>query len=203
AGSGLDADLLDGQEGSYYTNIVGRLGYTPVQQGGGTGQGTNKIYIGWLSGALGLQVDSTNYASTWPINITGNSANASTVGGVALSGLVQTSRSVATGTGLTGGGGLSADLTLSVDSTVWRDGDQPTAAQIGSLYAGNVQGTIGTYAFALKKTAGSVNPGSTVAGTDLYWSNTANSAVLGIDTGTWRAMGVISNTNASLALRIS
>lgn len=30
AGSGLDADLLDGQDGSYYTNITARLGYTPL-----------------------------------------------------------------------------------------------------------------------------------------------------------------------------
>lgn len=30
AGSGLDADLLDGQQGSYYTNITARLGYTPI-----------------------------------------------------------------------------------------------------------------------------------------------------------------------------
>jgi len=29
AGSGMDADLLDGQQGSYYTNIVARLGYAP------------------------------------------------------------------------------------------------------------------------------------------------------------------------------
>jgi hypothetical protein len=30
AASGLDADLLDGQQGSYYTDIVARLGYTPA-----------------------------------------------------------------------------------------------------------------------------------------------------------------------------
>lgn len=38
------------------------LGFTPVQQGGGTGQGNNKIYIGWATDASGLkaQVDSTN-----------------------------------------------------------------------------------------------------------------------------------------------
>lgn len=30
AGSGLDADLLDGQHGSYYANIPARLGYTPL-----------------------------------------------------------------------------------------------------------------------------------------------------------------------------
>lgn len=32
SGSGLDADLLDGQHGSYYTNIIARLGYTPLNQ---------------------------------------------------------------------------------------------------------------------------------------------------------------------------
>ncbi len=31
--SGLDADLLDGQDGSYYANIVARLGYTPLDAG--------------------------------------------------------------------------------------------------------------------------------------------------------------------------
>ena len=38
------------------------LGFTPIQQGGGTGQGTNKIYIGWATDASGLkaQADSTN-----------------------------------------------------------------------------------------------------------------------------------------------
>lgn len=36
AGSGLDADLLDGQQGSYYTNIAARLGYTPVNRAGDT-----------------------------------------------------------------------------------------------------------------------------------------------------------------------
>ncbi|SFR79781.1 gp53-like domain-containing protein [Sphingomonas jatrophae] len=35
AGSALDADLLDGQHGSYYTDIVGRLGFTPFNRDGG------------------------------------------------------------------------------------------------------------------------------------------------------------------------
>ena len=30
AGSGLDADLLDGQQGTYYSNVTARLGYTPL-----------------------------------------------------------------------------------------------------------------------------------------------------------------------------
>ena len=47
------------------------LGFTPVQQGGGAGQGTNKLRIGWGPNTLLLQVDSTNFGSTWPINISG------------------------------------------------------------------------------------------------------------------------------------
>lgn len=55
------------------------MGWTPVQQGGGTGQLTNKVYIGWTAASkLALQVDSTNFGSSWPISISGDSA---TVGG--------------------------------------------------------------------------------------------------------------------------
>lgn len=38
------------------------LGFTPVQQGGGTGQGNNKVYIGWATDDSGLkaQADSTD-----------------------------------------------------------------------------------------------------------------------------------------------
>lgn len=62
--------------------IIAALGFTPIQQGGGTGQGANKIYIGWGSGAyankLALQVDSTDFGVTWPINVSGNAATATT-----------------------------------------------------------------------------------------------------------------------------
>lgn len=37
AGSGLDADLLDGQNGTWYTDIVARLGYTPLDLANYTG----------------------------------------------------------------------------------------------------------------------------------------------------------------------
>ncbi|MCW2391943.1 hypothetical protein [Sphingobium sp. B11D3A] len=36
AGGGLDADLLDGQHGSYYSNVLARLGFTPVNKAGDT-----------------------------------------------------------------------------------------------------------------------------------------------------------------------
>lgn len=60
SGSGLDADLLDGQQGSYYTNITGRLGYTPVQQGTGIGQLVNAIKIGWSGSRLKATVDNSD-----------------------------------------------------------------------------------------------------------------------------------------------
>lgn len=41
-------------------NKQDNLGFTPVQQGGGTGQGTNKVYIGWATEGLKVQVDWTD-----------------------------------------------------------------------------------------------------------------------------------------------
>lgn len=40
AGSGLDADQLDGRDGGYYTDIPARLGYTPLNSAGGKLGGT-------------------------------------------------------------------------------------------------------------------------------------------------------------------
>jgi len=48
SGSGLDADLLDGQDGSWYSNIIARLGFTPLNKGGDT-----------VTGALGVVGDLT------------------------------------------------------------------------------------------------------------------------------------------------
>ncbi|GMM59806.1 gp53-like domain-containing protein [Novosphingobium pituita] len=60
AGSGLDADLLDGQQGSWYADIAARLGFTPVQQGTGIGQLPNAIKMGWNGSKLQLTVDATD-----------------------------------------------------------------------------------------------------------------------------------------------
>jgi hypothetical protein len=37
------------------------VGFTPVQQGGGTGMGSNKIYLGWTGSILRAQVDATPF----------------------------------------------------------------------------------------------------------------------------------------------
>lgn len=61
AGSGLNADLLDGQHGAWYADILARLGFTPVQQGTGVGQTANAIKIGWSAGGkLKATVDSSD-----------------------------------------------------------------------------------------------------------------------------------------------
>jgi hypothetical protein len=75
-----------------------------VQQGGGTGQGSNKIYIGWLGSLLGLQIDSTNFGSTWPISVTGNADTATTATNV--------SGTVAVANGGTGTTSLTANNVL-------------------------------------------------------------------------------------------
>ena len=70
------------------------LGFTPIQQGGGTGQAVNKIYVGWAADSSGLmaQVDNTNYGNDWPINISKNAATvtklatARTINGVSFDG---------------------------------------------------------------------------------------------------------------------
>lgn len=49
SGSGLDADLLDGQHGAYYADVAGRLGYTPVNKAGDSMTGALNV-----SGAVGI-----------------------------------------------------------------------------------------------------------------------------------------------------
>jgi hypothetical protein len=79
--------------------------YTPVQQGGGTNQGTNKVYIGWSGNGLLLQVDVTDFANNWPISVSKNAATATrlatarTINGVAFDGTANISIPVTPDTG--------------------------------------------------------------------------------------------------------
>ena len=92
-GSGLDADLVRGVTPSAYglarlsdataaSALSGlgaqpALGYVPIQQGGGTNQSGNKVYIGLANVATGanhlrLQVDDWDFGAAWPITPTGS-----------------------------------------------------------------------------------------------------------------------------------
>jgi len=58
AGSGMDADMLDGHDGAFYADINARLGFAPIQQGTGIGQNGNVVKIGWNnSSRLSCTVD--------------------------------------------------------------------------------------------------------------------------------------------------
>lgn len=54
-GSGLDADLLDGQQSSYYTNVPARLGYTPLDSALFTGP--TIISLIWAVDGAGSGID--------------------------------------------------------------------------------------------------------------------------------------------------
>lgn len=68
------------------------IGFTPVQQGGGAGQSTSKVNIGW-GGSAGLKAD---------------------VDGTDLGSFVFASRQFTAGAGLTGGGTLGSDRVLAM-----------------------------------------------------------------------------------------
>lgn len=86
------AQLRDGV-GFDANAIKTALGYTPVQQGTGPSQTPAEVKIGWDGASrLRVQVDATDYGTSWPINISGNAStattaanatNAAAVGGVA------------------------------------------------------------------------------------------------------------------------
>lgn len=71
-GKAVDSAKLDGNNAAYYTDIVSRLGWKPVQQGGGVNQGTADIKIGNRASdsQLLLQVNDQDYQDTWPLTST-------------------------------------------------------------------------------------------------------------------------------------
>ncbi|MBB4007816.1 gp53-like domain-containing protein [Allorhizobium taibaishanense] len=79
-GSGLLAQVDATPMGALWTNAYveadpaarraklgaqANLGFTPVQQGGGTGQGVNKIFLGWDNTSLRGQVDYVDIGRIW------------------------------------------------------------------------------------------------------------------------------------------
>ncbi len=57
AGSGLDADLLDGQQGTWYTDITARLGYTPMDASTFTGANVISSMLTVDGAGSGLDAD--------------------------------------------------------------------------------------------------------------------------------------------------
>jgi len=63
-----DAQTFGGQLPAYYTDIVARLGFKPVQSGTGDNQLPNVLKFGW-DGAqyIRVQVDDLDFGNEWPI----------------------------------------------------------------------------------------------------------------------------------------
>ena len=61
-GTASDATKLNGQNASYYQQA---LNFTPIQQGGGSGQTSNKIKIGWSTNGLKAEIDSVDQGFFW------------------------------------------------------------------------------------------------------------------------------------------
>lgn len=194
AGSGLDADTLDGQNGTYYSDLTNSTGTLPNARLTGDYSFANLTLSGTLTGA-----------------VAGNASTATTA--------TNCSRSVLAGNGLTGGGQMNANRTLAVGQgtgivvnaadvavapEVWRDGAQPTTAQIDAIIASTALGAIGCYA-CVKPIITDVAEGATSAGSNLRYSNSSGASDgSGSLTGTWRNMGrLTSNANASVFLRIA
>jgi hypothetical protein len=58
--NGSTVPNLQSQINSLNSNKQNNLGFTPVQQGGGAGQGTNKVLMGWSGSRVKVQIDSTD-----------------------------------------------------------------------------------------------------------------------------------------------
>jgi hypothetical protein len=97
-----------------WTCIQGRTSFTPVQQGGGAGQGSNKVYLGWdgTNSLPRIQIDVTDQGDVAMVNQFTTSATSSTGYTTLPNGSV-----VERGQGLVTSGTLSVTLPLAYPDT--------------------------------------------------------------------------------------
>jgi hypothetical protein len=129
AGSGLDADLLDGQDGSWYGNIPARLGYFPANRAGDTFTGaigiagTLKVLSSPFPGSylqLNDGVQGIRLATTGGVIIEAP-GGASTTAALAVAGALSRGGFGVYDTGNDGAGsGLDADLLDGRDGEFYR-----------------------------------------------------------------------------------
>lgn len=63
-----DAPYMRRESDGTLVSLQPSLGFTPVQQGGGTGQLDNKVKIGWSNNGLKAMVDNTDLGNLWYSN---------------------------------------------------------------------------------------------------------------------------------------
>ncbi len=192
AGSGLDADLLDGQDGGFYTNIVARLGYTPYNAASvpaGFGANMDAVTLS-LADPDGARVGSS-YFSIHPNN--GNSGNPSYL--VTLAGGNVLGRGFQLSSGFGTGDMMMRSLPASW-TRVWTAGNDGAGSgldadlldgQDGSFYA-NIIARLGYTPANNTALAGIANPSDARVNLGLAPGNTARIA-LGFGTAAFNNYG--------------
>jgi len=209
-----DSTKFGGQLPAYYTNIIARLGFTPVQQGTGVNQLPNVVKIGWGAGStLLLTIDATDFGNVWPVSISGNAATASDSAklGGATADVNDTVNTIAKRDGsgylrakyfntthaVSAPGAATAIIYEAANDGFLRKG---TPAAIAAIMNASLDvGGIGTYAFLGDTVNEAIGPGVTRAGSSLRYTQ-ANGQYLSSPTpaGTWQQMGsIITSTDAS------
>jgi hypothetical protein len=215
SGSGLDSDLLDGQQGSYYRDLGNSTGTLPDAR---LAASTYNMSALNLSNRLEIKgsapyisfIDTTANELSARLSVNSNNiylqassddVNFSTVFQFEL----DTKRGYINGSEIrTAANILNIGTSASSARSALALGEYATLDR-GDFYS---VGAVGTYAF-LKRTGNSnaYNPGNTLAGSSLRYSNAAYNEN-GTPGGTWRCMGTVESGSSTTAattlwLRIS
>jgi hypothetical protein len=200
AGNGLDADKLDGQDGSYFANIAARLGYTPANRAGDAFTGPVSINgsVAWHAGndgaGSGLDADLLDgqdgaYFANIAARLGYTPANRA---GDAFTGPVSINGSMAWHAGNDGAGsGLDADLLDGQDSAFYT----AIAARLGYTPLNKAGDTISGTLQVGANSAGNTYPIIYVAG---HSNTSGHGSLVGnwVSTGCW-GIGADSNANDS------
>ncbi|AYD01746.1 hypothetical protein [Neorhizobium sp. NCHU2750] len=208
SGSGFDADLLDGQHGSYFRDLANSTGILPNARISGNYDGigiltlTNRLVVsgsapniqlidttsGQLSGRMRVDANNVYFDSS------ADDVNFAEVFRFELDAKV----------GYVNGSKIHTDanhnhLSIGTTAASAQSAIGINSALIGSLTTGLGVGAVGTYAFLQADGVGITNPGATRPGSALYYT-AASGARASQPSGTWRCMGYSDTDNQTRAI---
>ncbi len=174
------------------------LGFTPVQQGGGSAQDTNKIYIGYRSDSsqIRIQVDAWDHGAIWTETNFNPAHYQPALGFTPVrqgGGPYQGSNQINMGWD---GGALRAAVDGTDQGGIWTDtvGTDKVRWANANLILGDV-GTYGMFIVVANIGSGVLGPGTLVAGGNMGYSN-AGGENYGTPSGTWMVLGGSANSSA-------
>lgn len=191
AGSGLDADLLDGQQGTYYADIPSRLGYTPVNKAGDSfsasiginaAPGTtlnNGKGIAFGDAGTGIRQNGTGILEFYT---SGGLSAVFDNGNFGFSAL--TFRVNGSDVAISNGGTYTLNINGTASGNI-----ASNAAALGAVYKDITQNMVGSVALLKRTGGGSFNQGDTSIGSALTYSNADGSVVGSSPDGTWLCLG--------------